>query len=235
MCRYSLASSWPSLVPLALGFLAGELTYSQELEQSQEREQELVPYLENKGSGVYAWIGAGRDSDSRLLDLCTKFLMHRYLNTFSYKSIYYFFMFLSVCAHFFSFIRDSLGPSYISSAVVSVKQISQLSTPSNTNNNGNSTTNGNTRSGSPAVESINIDTSSLGSITEWEPPRALWPTEWKVRPSTIEEREEFRRQERMRYAAPHKAFTYRMHGYASVVGPVKGIYQHNVGAFSISN
>lgn len=135
----------------------------------------------------------------------------------------------------FSFIRDSLGPSYISSAVVSVKQISQLSTPNNNNNNGNSTTNGNTRSGSPAIESINIDTSSLGSITEWEPPRALWPTEWKVRPSTIEEREEFRRQERMRYAAPHKAFTYRMHGYASVVGPVKGIYQHNVGAFSISN
>jgi len=35
----------------------------------------------------------------------------------------------------------------------------------------------------------------------------------------------------MRYAAPHKAFTYRMHGYASVVGPVKGIYQHNVGMF----
>ncbi|KOX72436.1 Nuclear factor related to kappa-B-binding protein [Melipona quadrifasciata] len=160
---YSLASSWPALVPLALGFLAGELTYSQDSDR-QEKESELVPYLENKGSGVYAWIGAGRDSDSRLSDLCVKFLMH----------------------------KDSLDSS------------------------------------SPAMESINVDGTSVNTVAEWEPPRALWPTEWKVRPSTMEEREEFRRQERMRYAAPHKAFTYRMHGYASVVGPVKGIYQHNV-------
>lgn len=76
-----------------------------------------------------------------------------------------------------------------------------------------------------------MDTGNVGTVAEWEPPRALCPTEWKVRPSTAEEREEFRRQERMRYAAPHKAFTYRMHGYTSVVGPVKGIYQHNVGMF----
>lgn len=70
------------------------------------------------------------------------------------------------------------------------------------------------------------------SSPEWEPPKALCPTTWKVQPSTPEEREEFRMQERMRYAAPHKAFTYRMHGYSSVVGPVKGIYQHNAGEFS---
>lgn len=31
-------------------------------------------------------------------------------------------------------------------------------------------------------------------------------------------------QERIRYENPHKAFTYRMHGYESVVGPVKGMY-----------
>lgn len=70
----------------------------------------------------------------------------------------------------------------------------------------------------------------VSSQPEWEPPKALCPTDWKVRPSTAEEREEFRRQERMRYAAPHKAFTYHMHGYSSVVGPVKGIYQHNAGS-----
>lgn len=82
---------------------------------------------------------------------------------------------------------------------------------------------------SPVSESVGTDTGLVSSVTEWEPPRALYPTDWKVRSSTFEEREEFRRQERMRYAAPHKAFTYRMHGYSSVVGPVKGIYQHNVG------
>lgn len=29
-------------------------------------------------------------------------------------------------------------------------------------------------------------------------------------------------QERRRYENPHRAFTYRMHGYESVVSPVKG-------------
>jgi hypothetical protein len=112
-----------------------------------------------------------------------------------------------------------------------VTPIKQQPQSNNSNSNGSATGNGNgsCRSGSPAIESIGIDGGSIGSMGEWEPPRALWPTEWKVRPSTAEEREELRRQERMRYAAPHKAFTYRMHGYASVVGPVKGIYQHNVG------
>jgi hypothetical protein len=89
----------------------------------------------------------------------------------------------------------------------------------------------NNNSGSPALEPTGIEAGAAGTVAELEPPRALFPTEWKVRPSTAEEREEFRRQERMRYAAPHKAFTYRMHGYASVVGPVKGIYQHNIGKF----
>ncbi|XP_076244084.1 nuclear factor related to kappaB binding protein [Calliopsis andreniformis] len=202
---YSLTSSWTALVPLALGFLAGELTYSQDLGDRQEREPDLVPYLENKGSGVYAWIGAGRDSDSRLSDLCAKFFMH----------------------------KDSLAPpsASISCSVVSVKQQSQMaqSVASNvTTSSGNGNVNSGGRVSSPPVESINVDGGSANTVAEWEPPRALWPTEWKVRPSTQEEREEFRRQERMRYAAPHKAFTYRMHGYASVVGPVKGIYQHNV-------
>jgi len=30
-------------------------------------------------------------------------------------------------------------------------------------------------------------------------------------------------QERERFRNPHKAFTYRMHGYEAVVGPVKGV------------
>lgn len=125
--------------------------------------------------------------------------------------------------------RDILAPpnSSTTNVVTPVKsQQTQLSSLNNTNNN--TIASGSSQcGGSPVSETTTIDVGVAG--TEWEPPRALFPTEWKVRPSTTEEREEFQRQERMRYAAPHKAFTYRMHGYASVVGPVKGIYQHNVG------
>ena len=31
-------------------------------------------------------------------------------------------------------------------------------------------------------------------------------------------------QEQQRYDQPHKAFTYSMHGFESVVGPVKGVF-----------
>lgn len=117
-------------------------------------------------------------------------------------------------------------------AVKQQSQISQLNCNNINSSAGNGNTNVNVRANSPAIESVNVDGGSINTVAEWEPPRALWPTEWKVRASTADEREEFRRQERMRYAAPHKSFTYRMHGYASVVGPVKGIYQHNVGTFA---
>lgn len=126
-------------------------------------------------------------------------------------------------------------PTTSTVTVTKSQQQSQLSSNNNNNTSNNPiVTSGilqSGRSGSPVLESTNVDASAAG--TDWEPPRPLFPTEWKVRPSTVEEREEFRRQERMRYAAPHKAFTYRMHGYASVVGPVKGIYQHNIGMFDL--
>lgn len=54
------------------------------------------------------------------------------------------------------------------------------------------------------------------------PPRC--PTTWTVGKATNAEIEEFRQQERRRFENPHLSFTYRMHGYESVVGPVKGIY-----------
>lgn len=53
-------------------------------------------------------------------------------------------------------------------------------------------------------------------------PRAK--TDFVVRPSTEEERAAFREQEQKRYDNPHKAFTFRMHGFESVVGPVKGVF-----------
>nr|XP_046266835.1 nuclear factor related to kappa-B-binding protein [Scatophagus argus] len=49
-------------------------------------------------------------------------------------------------------------------------------------------------------------------------------TDYVVRPSTGDERQVFQIQEQQRYNQPHKAFTYRMHGFESVVGPVKGVF-----------
>ncbi|KAM8813729.1 nuclear factor related to kappa-B-binding protein isoform 1-T1 [Rhynchonycteris naso] len=49
-------------------------------------------------------------------------------------------------------------------------------------------------------------------------------TDYVVRPSTGEEKRAFQEQERYRYSQPHKAFTFRMHGFESVVGPVKGVF-----------
>ncbi|CAG7834908.1 unnamed protein product [Allacma fusca] len=59
------------------------------------------------------------------------------------------------------------------------------------------------------------------------PPRCV--TDWSVRPSTQVEKESFQAQERLRFENPHKAFTYQMHGYESVVGPVKGVYSSQSG------
>uniref|UniRef100_A0AAY5K0C2 DEUBAD domain-containing protein n=1 Tax=Esox lucius TaxID=8010 RepID=A0AAY5K0C2_ESOLU len=49
-------------------------------------------------------------------------------------------------------------------------------------------------------------------------------TDFVVRPSTGDERRVFQVQEQQRYDQPHKAFTFRMHGFESVVGPVKGVF-----------
>lgn len=49
-------------------------------------------------------------------------------------------------------------------------------------------------------------------------------TDYVVQASTPEEKEFFRIQEMKRFSNPHKAFTYRLHGYESVVGPIKGVY-----------
>ncbi|KAM6969841.1 nuclear factor related to kappa-B-binding protein [Aplochiton taeniatus] len=54
-------------------------------------------------------------------------------------------------------------------------------------------------------------------------PKVSW-TDYVVRPSTGDERHVFQVQEQQRYDKPHKAFTFRMHGFESVVGPVKGVF-----------
>uniref|UniRef100_A0A665UUY1 DEUBAD domain-containing protein n=1 Tax=Echeneis naucrates TaxID=173247 RepID=A0A665UUY1_ECHNA len=52
----------------------------------------------------------------------------------------------------------------------------------------------------------------------------VFSTDYVVRPSTGDERQVFQVQEQQRYNQPHKAFTFRMHGFESVVGPVKGVF-----------
>ncbi|KAJ8402157.1 hypothetical protein AAFF_G00370220 [Aldrovandia affinis] len=59
---------------------------------------------------------------------------------------------------------------------------------------------------------------------ELTPPTPRVWTDYVVRPSTGEERHVFQEQEQQRYDQPHKAFTFRMHGFESVVGPVKGVF-----------
>ncbi|KAH8310927.1 hypothetical protein KR044_003487 [Drosophila immigrans] len=59
-------------------------------------------------------------------------------------------------------------------------------------------------------------------------PAPRCPTSWTVRVATQAEMLEFQRQERLRFEQPHRPFTYRMHGYESVVGPVKGIYTQSL-------
>ncbi|MEE6510946.1 hypothetical protein FKM82_031300 [Ascaphus truei] len=49
-------------------------------------------------------------------------------------------------------------------------------------------------------------------------------TDYIVRSSSGEEKRVFQEQERHRYSQPHKAFTFRLHGFESVVGPVKGVF-----------
>uniref|UniRef100_A0AAV2JAN5 Nuclear factor related to kappa-B-binding protein n=1 Tax=Knipowitschia caucasica TaxID=637954 RepID=A0AAV2JAN5_KNICA len=61
-------------------------------------------------------------------------------------------------------------------------------------------------------------------ILEMASPTPRVSTDYVVRPSTGDEKQLFQIQEQQRYNQPHKAFTFRMHGFESVVGPVKGVF-----------
>ncbi|XP_022223244.2 nuclear factor related to kappa-B-binding protein [Drosophila obscura] len=64
------------------------------------------------------------------------------------------------------------------------------------------------------------------TLTPTPPPRC--PTTWTVRTASQADMLEFQRQERLRFEHPHQPFTYRLNGYESVVGPVKGIYTQSL-------
>ncbi|XP_037953356.1 uncharacterized protein LOC119683639 [Teleopsis dalmanni] len=160
---YSQAESWSALILSAINFLAGEFV---------EQPEEYVPYIEYKRQlNIYQWIGAGRDSDTRLTSLCHYWMQRR---------------------------NETLENS-------SKHKLDQL-------------TGGIRRRSMEVEDGCNYDSNAL------PPPPPRFPTTWAVRPATIEEVQEFQKQERERFSNPHRAFTYRMHDYESVVGPVKGIY-----------
>ncbi|XP_013784419.1 nuclear factor related to kappa-B-binding protein-like, partial [Limulus polyphemus] len=73
-----------------------------------------------------------------------------------------------------------------------------------------------------------VSTEALESA-QGSPPPPRVPTDWSVRPSNEEEKKSYREQECIRYQNPHKAYTFRIHGYEAVVGPVKGVYRKETG------
>ncbi|XP_061398614.1 nuclear factor related to kappa-B-binding protein-like, partial [Musca vetustissima] len=159
---YAHAENWSNLLSSAINFLVGDFP---------DLPEEYVPYIEHKIQlNIYQWIGAGRDSDNRLTELCNVWMEKRKHPQEKQKSI-----------------EGKLE--------VLPKSV---------------------------VESDETTAEAAAMIPPPPPPR--FPTTWTVRPATAEEILEFQRQERERFEQPHKAYTYYMHGYESVVGPVKGIY-----------
>ncbi|XP_052836960.1 nuclear factor related to kappa-B-binding protein [Drosophila gunungcola] len=145
---------WSRLLQSAISFISGD---------SGSVPADYVPYIEHKTQlGIYQWIGAGRDSDARLLSLCQCWLRTQ---------------------------RE---------------EQSQLS---------------------PLMNS-NAHLNALVDASPTPPPRC--PTTWTVRSASQSEILEFQRQERIRFEYPHRPFTYRLNGYESVVGPVKGIYTQSL-------
>lgn len=145
-------------------FLAGEFL---------DQPDDFVPYVEFKSNlNIYQWIGAGRDSDQHLKQLCEYWLQRR--NEMGIKP-----------------------PPKPEAEIVKCKQNTVIS----------------------IEESRPISTERVAS-----PPPPRCPTNWIVQKANDDEIAEFREQERKRFEHPEKAFTYRMHGFESVVGPVKGIY-----------
>ncbi|GIX89407.1 nuclear factor related to kappa-B-binding protein [Caerostris extrusa] len=66
--------------------------------------------------------------------------------------------------------------------------------------------------------------SDIFESSQGSPPPPRVTTGWIVRPTVEEEKRLYREQECIRYQNPHKAFTFKVHGYEAVVGPVKGVY-----------
>lgn len=189
------ADSWLDLLTSAIHFLAGEFI---------DQPDEFVPYVEYKAQlNIYQWIGAGRDNDQHLQPLCEYWLSRR--NEMGTKPP----------PKNAAQTESSRGksPRALTQSHVQVRNPSR-------NHTFDIDFEDSLSSGGGGGSGIN--SSSFERIASPPPPR--YPTDWTVQKETADEIHEFREQERRRFDSPHLSFTYRMHGYESVVGPVKGIY-----------
>lgn len=166
-----------------------------------DQPDEFVPYVEYKAHlHIYQWIGAGRDNDQHLRPLCEYWLKRR--NEMGIKP------------------PPKNATQNESSRGKSPRALSQshvqIRNPSR-NHTFDIDLEDSLSSGGGGPNSTSFE-----RVASPPPPR--FPTEWAVQKATPEEIYDFREQERRRFDSPHLSFTYRMHGYESVVGPVKGIY-----------
>lgn len=166
-----------------------------------DQPDEFVPYVEYKANlHIYQWIGAGRDNDQHLRPLCDYWLKRR--NEMGTKPP------PKNAAQNESLRGKSpraLAQSHVQQRNPSRNHTFDIDLEDSLSSGGGG---GNS--------------SSYERVASPPPPR--FPTEWTVQKATPEEIFEFREQERRRFDSPHLSFCYRMHGYESVVGPVKGIY-----------
>lgn len=170
----TLPADWSQMLQSAVNFLSGDFA---------TLPSEYVPYIEHKTQlNIYQWIGAGRDSDSRLQALCQYWMQRRNEDT-----------------------------------TVAVQQLHQLQHLPQQQHQQLSPV-----AVSTSGASVDVNNSAVPT------PSPRCPTTWTVRVATQAEMLEFQRQERLRFEQPHRPFTYRMHGYESVVGPVKGIYTQSL-------
>lgn len=158
---FTQANDWSALLISAVHFLSGEF---------QDQPDDFVPYLEFKSQlNIYQWIGAGRDSDQRMKNLCQYWLSRR--NEMGIKAAN-------------AFKHKAFSKTFISPEKNEENHLQQAVSP----------------------------------------PNARCRTDWRVQSANDDDLHEFRIQERHRYEHPHLPFTYRQHGYESVVGPLRGIY-----------
>lgn len=164
---FTLSNDWGVLLISAVHFLSGEF---------QDQPDDFVPYLEFKSQlNIYQWIGAGRDSDTRMTSLC----------------------------HYWLSRRNEMGIKATNMMKHKVLSKTHVSPEKNEENH--------------LQQAV-------------PPPNARCRTNWKVQPATNEDIQKFQAQERQRYENPHLPFTYRQHGYESVVGPLRGVYSQSPAA-----
>ncbi|CRK96918.1 CLUMA_CG010308, isoform A [Clunio marinus] len=164
---FTQANDWGGLLISAVHFLSGEF---------QDQPEDFVPYLEFKSQlNIYQWIGAGRDSDTRMVSLYQYWLSRRHEMGIKAVNV---------------LKNKNLGKTFISPEKNEENHLQQAVSP----------------------------------------PNDRCRTEWKVQTASESEIREFQEQERQRYENPHLPFTYRQHGYESVVGPLKGIYSQSPAA-----